>query len=150
MKNKNTLIFTISIVSLIVISFISLIFGSKILNITDIFDVIFNYSTSKYSFIIFEYRVQLACDTGVTTISSILTWGGCVTAQRMVRAMSSPRSGRMPSYTLSAFSLSPWKRISENSVSTLPGRISVTLTPVPSRSMRMPRLRACTACFVAQ
>ena len=57
MKNKNTLIFTISIVSLIVISFISLIFGSKILNITDIFDVIFNYSTSKYSFIIFEYRV---------------------------------------------------------------------------------------------
>ena len=57
MKNKNTLIFTISIVSLIVISFISLIFGIKILNITDIFDVIFNYSTSKYSFIIFEYRV---------------------------------------------------------------------------------------------
>ena len=54
--NKNTLIFTISIVSLIVISFISLIFGSKILNITDIFDVIFNYSTSKYSFIIFEYK----------------------------------------------------------------------------------------------
>ena len=42
MKNKNTLIFTISIVSLIVISFISLIFGSKILNITDIFDVIKN------------------------------------------------------------------------------------------------------------
>ena len=40
MKNKNTLIFTISIVSLIVISFISLIFGSKILNITDIFDVV--------------------------------------------------------------------------------------------------------------
>ena len=58
MKNKNTLIFTISIVSLIVISFISLIFGSKILNITDIFDVIFNYSTSKYSFIIFEYRSE--------------------------------------------------------------------------------------------
>ena len=27
------------------------------MNITDIFDVIFNYSTSKYSFIIFEYRV---------------------------------------------------------------------------------------------
>lgn len=57
MKNKNTLIFTISIVSLVVISFISLLFGSKILNVTDVFDVIFNYSTSKYSFIIFEYRV---------------------------------------------------------------------------------------------
>ena len=57
MKNKNTLIFTISIVSLVVISFISLLFGSKILNITDVFDAIFNYSTSKYSFIIFEYRV---------------------------------------------------------------------------------------------
>lgn len=57
MRNKNTLIFTISIVSLVVISFISLLFGSKILNVTDVFDVIFNYSTSKYSFIIFEYRV---------------------------------------------------------------------------------------------
>lgn len=57
MKNKNILIFTISIVSLIIISFISLIFGSKVLNITDILDVIFNYSTSKYSFIVFEYRI---------------------------------------------------------------------------------------------
>lgn len=57
MKNKNTLIFTISIVSLVVISFISLLFGNKILSITDVFNAIFNHSTSKYSFIIFEYRV---------------------------------------------------------------------------------------------
>lgn len=41
MKNKNTLIFTISIVILLVISFISLLFGSKSLNISNVFDAIF-------------------------------------------------------------------------------------------------------------
>ena len=57
MKNKNTLIFTISIVMLLVISFISLLFGSKPLNISNVFDAIFNYSSSRYSFIVFEYRI---------------------------------------------------------------------------------------------
>ena len=57
MKNKNTLIFTISIVILLVISFISLLFGSKSLNISNVFDAIFNYSSSRYSFIVFEYRI---------------------------------------------------------------------------------------------
>ena len=57
MKNKNTLIFTISIVMLLVISFISLLFGSKSLNISNVFDAIFNYSSSRYSFIVFEYRI---------------------------------------------------------------------------------------------
>lgn len=57
MKNKNTLIFTISIVILLVISFISLLFGSKPLNISNVFDAIFNYSSSRYSFIVFEYRI---------------------------------------------------------------------------------------------
>ena len=57
MKNKNTLIFTISIVTLLVISFISLLFGSKSLNISNVFDAIFNYSSSRYSFIVFEYRI---------------------------------------------------------------------------------------------
>ena len=57
MKNKNTLIFTISTVTLLVISFISLLFGSKSLNISNVFDAIFNYSSSRYSFIVFEYRI---------------------------------------------------------------------------------------------
>ena len=57
MKNKNTLIFTISIAMLLVISFISLLFGSKSLNISNVFDAIFNYSSSRYSFIVFEYRI---------------------------------------------------------------------------------------------
>ena len=57
MKSKNTLIFTINIIMLLIVSFISLLFGSKILNITDVFNAIFNNSTSKYSFIIFEYRI---------------------------------------------------------------------------------------------
>lgn len=57
MKNKNTFIFTISIVMLLVISFISLLFGSKSLNISNVFDAIFNYSSSRYSFIVFEYRI---------------------------------------------------------------------------------------------
>ena len=57
MKSKNTLIFTINIIMLVLVSFISLLFGSKILNITDVFNAIFNNSTSKYSFIIFEYRI---------------------------------------------------------------------------------------------
>lgn len=57
MKNKNTLIFTISIVMLLLISFISLLFGSKPLNISNVFDAIFNYSSSRYSFIVFEYRI---------------------------------------------------------------------------------------------
>ena len=57
MKSKNTLIFTINIIMLVLVSFISLLFGSKILNITDVFNAIFNNSTSKYSFIIFVYRI---------------------------------------------------------------------------------------------
>ena len=57
MKNKNTLIFTISILMLLAISFISLLFGSKPLNISNVFDAIFNYSSSRYSFIVFEYRI---------------------------------------------------------------------------------------------
>lgn len=57
MKSKNTLIFTINIIMLVLVSFISLLFGSKILNIPEVFNAIFNSSTSKYSFIIFEYRI---------------------------------------------------------------------------------------------
>ena len=45
------------IVMLLVISFISLLFGSKSLNISNVFDAIFNYSSSRYSFIVFEYRI---------------------------------------------------------------------------------------------
>ena len=57
MKNKNRLRFTLSIVMLIIISFISLLFGNKMLSINDVIQSIFNYSSGKYSFIIFEYRM---------------------------------------------------------------------------------------------
>lgn len=48
--------------------------------------------------------------------------------------MSWPTSGFRPLYTLSAFSLSPWKRIVENSVLTKPGFIWLTLMGVSTSS----------------
>lgn len=57
MKGRNKLIFTISLIILVLLSFISLLFGNKILSVSDVLDSIFNYSSSKYSFIIFEYRM---------------------------------------------------------------------------------------------
>lgn len=48
--------------------------------------------------------------------------------------MSWPTSGFRPLYTLSAFSLSPWKRTVENSVLTKPGFIWLTLMGVSTSS----------------
>mmetsp|Transcript_52555 Transcript_52555/g.163189 ORF Transcript_52555/g.163189 Transcript_52555/m.163189 type:complete len:231 (+) Transcript_52555:263-955(+) len=65
-------------------------------------------------------------------------------------ATSSATRGRMFSYTFLAFSSSPPKRITENSVSTMPGLIAVTRMGVPARSCLAAMVNAFTAYFVAQ
>ena len=42
---------------IIAISIISLAFGSKILNIIELKEALFNSETSKYGFIVYEYRI---------------------------------------------------------------------------------------------
>src|SRR5690348_8532067 len=90
-----------------------------------------------------------ACATGLTTISSMSTCGGRVTAKRMQSATSAADSGFRPAYTALAACLSPWNRTTLKSVSTSPGAISVTRIGSPLSSRRSVREMARTACFTA-
>lgn len=57
MKNKNNIIMITATTLIIAISIISLAFGSKILNIIELKEALFNSETSKYGFIVYEYRI---------------------------------------------------------------------------------------------
>lgn len=57
MKNKNNIIMMTAITFLIVISIISLLFGSKILSFDELKEALFNSMNSKYGFIVYEYRI---------------------------------------------------------------------------------------------
>lgn len=70
--------------------------------------------------------------------------------KQTVSAMSCPVKGSKPLYTESAFSLSPRNRTTENSVSTKPGSILMTLIGVAISSCRRDLVIAVTACLVAQ
>ena len=70
-----------------------------------------------------------------------------MTAKRTQSATSSAVSGVSPSYTFAARCSSPPKRTTLNSVSTIPGSISVTRTGFPSSSMRSVSVIARTPCF---
>ena len=76
-----------------------------------------------------------ACAVGRTRISLTSTCGGWESAYITARAMSSSCSASVG-------------RLSKNGVSTMPGSISVTRTPVPCRSWRAASPIAVTACLV--
>ena len=81
---------------------------------------------------------QFDCAVGLIRISLTSTWAGCATANSTARATSS---------AVKAPGAAP---VSKNGVSTWPGSISVTRTPVPSSSWRAASPIAVTAHFVAE
>src|SRR5688572_21571371 len=94
--------------------------------------------------------VLLACAVGNTVMSARTTWAEQVNVNKIILAMSSPLSGSMPLYTEADLSAFPLKRTSENSVSTNPGLIDVTLIPNAFKSKRIPFVNASTANLLAQ
>src|SRR5262249_39036318 len=81
-------------------------------------------------------RAPLDCRSALTTISSMFTCSGRVTANRMQSAMSDAVSGSIPLYTAFACSTSPRKRITENSVSTAPASTVEMRIGRPRKSSR--------------
>ena len=77
---------------------------------------------------------------GMTSTRLMLMCAGRCVTQNTVSAMSCGVMGLVPSYTAAAFSVSPWKRTMENSLSARPGSMLVTCTLVPRRSARRDRL----------
>ncbi len=78
------------------------------------------------------------CAVGLIRISLTSTCGGCCTANSTARAMSSPSSALIRGGS------------SKNGVSTSPGSISVTRTPVSLKSCRAASPIAVTACLVTE
>src|SRR5438132_6109526 len=91
----------------------------------------------------------LRCAVGTMIRSRMFTCSGRFTTYAIASATSSADSGLNPWYTAAARSRSPWKRTSENSVSTNPGSTADTRTGVPATSRFMPSVRARTPNLVA-
>ena len=83
-------------------------------------------------------ELQAVEPLGRTRISFTSTCGGCESAKTTARATSSATSGASSG------------TFSKNGVSTIPGAITVTRTPVPSSSSRADSPIAWTACLVAE